>query len=184
MKTLKRIATIHQTPRLLPAARAEALRVWKRMARVSLVFGPPLAVGAWFWLRHLSESSATSGLLLKLLAASLCMPLIMSPHVLVLWHPRWARDVVAFWKVFPRFIQFATGGAVRWEDIRALEIEAPADEFATEELILHLDCVLRHQPRRFSLRCLRAEVDPALLADIRAAIAAGKWREDAPLARS
>ena len=85
---------------------------------------------------------------------------------------------IARWTIHRRVLQFAERGFVRWSDIHALEVDVPADEFAETELILHLDCVLQSQTRRFSLRCLRAELGDGLLADIRAAIATGTWREE------
>lgn len=171
------ISVIYQTPRLLPAARAEFLAVWWRMWRVTLIAGPVLALGAWWLLQRHAPDFATAGLAAKLLLAALCVPLMLSFHGLLLWHPRWSRDMVARWSIHARALQFAERGFVRWSDIRALEIEVPADEFAETELILHLDLTIAGRPQRVSLRCLRAEVDPALLADIRTAIAAGAWSE-------
>lgn len=171
------IAVIYQTPRLLPVARAEFLVVWRRMWRVTLIAGPILALGAWWLLHRHAPDFATAGMAAKLLLATLCVPLICGIQGLLLWHPRWSRQMVARWTIHSRALQFAERGFVPWSDVRALEIEVPADEFAETEFLLHLDCVFQSKPRRLSLRCLGAEVDPSLLAEIRAAIAVGEWPE-------
>lgn len=171
------IAVIYQTPRVVPVARAEFLAVWWRMWRVTLIAGPILALGAWWLLHRHAPAFATAGMAVKLLLTALCVPLICGIQGLLLWHPRWSRQMVARWTIHARVLQFAERGFVRWSDIRALDIEVPADESAETELILHLDCVFQSESRRFSLRCLRAEVDPSLLANIRAAIVDGYWCE-------
>lgn len=172
---LRPLAVIYQTPRLLPVVLAEFLMVWGRMWRVTLISGPLLAFAAWWLIHRHAPDFATTGMAIKLMVAALCVPLMFSVYALFLWHPRWGREIAPRWQIMPGVLQFAERDFVRWSDIRSLEIDIPADEFAETELILHLDCTVANRSKRVSLRCLRAEIDPNMLASIRNAIAAGAW---------
>lgn len=171
----KPVASIRASPRLLPEFRRQTWNECRPFFRVSLLFGPPLALLAWLVVRHLEPDAADATLLITLLAASLAFLIGAAPLFLLLQHPRWGCLLLPKLKIWHGGLMVSNDVMVPWKQLRSLRIEPGEGEFAETELALHVERFLQGRPQMLSLVCLRSDVDPALLARLSTAIENQKW---------
>ncbi len=169
------IAVLRMSPRLMPEVRRKTGREMWLITRTTLICGPLLAFAGWWWLRDLAPTQATPGLLLRLLAASLCMPLIMSIYYVPLFSPRLGRFFLPEWGVWSKGLVLGQRQMAIWRDLSDFRVEPGPDGGDEPEIVLHATRTFRGKAYPLSLICRHVDVAPDLLEKIAHAITHKHW---------
>lgn len=170
------IAVLRSSPRLLPEARRETGKQMWRIMRVTLLCGPLLAVLAWWWLRDLSPDHAPLSLLLCLLGASLCVPVLMGACCYIpLFFPRIGRFLLPEWKIWPKGLMIAPSLLAPWRDLSDFRVEPTPASLPQSEIVIHLTHSARGRTTPLSLTCVTSEIPYQLIEKLARAIDEKQW---------